>query len=160
MIPSSEALLQEFTGIIVFNISNQEFCINEKDLVTILNPQDQELKFNNLISNNEIRMGDIAVPFFDIHSYLRLHKPSHTDDTRILVVLIDEIKIGFFVEKVKEIITVDVKIIGDTLEFIPFKGLHLKGKILYEGREIYLPDLKEIAVNASISNNKIKIKTI
>lgn len=159
MSSSAENFLQEFTGIIVFNISNQEFCINEKNLVTILNPQDYRPQINTPNFNNEISIGDMIVPLFDIHSYFKIPKPSHTDDTRILVAIIDEIKIAFFVEKVKEVITVDAKIIGETLKFVPLKEVHLKGKILYESREIYLPDLKEIA-ETSISGNKVTIKSI
>ena len=160
MSSTSKDLLREFTGIIVFNISNKEFCVNEKHLVTILNPQKLESEPNNPNVNDEIRIGDILVRLFDIHSYFGISKPLHTENTRILVVLVDEMKIGFFVDMVKELITVDDKIIGEKLKFAPIKHSHLLGKILYEDRKIYLPNLNGIVTQAIVYGNKININSI
>lgn len=160
MSSNNKNLLKEFTGIIVFNISNKEFCINEKHLVTILNPQNLKSIFNNSNVNDEIKIGDMNIRLFDIRSCFGMTKPLYSENTRILVVLVNEMKIGFIVDKVKELITVDDKIIGEKLKFVPFKHSYLLGKILYEDRKMYLPNLNEIVTQATVYENKINTNSI
>ena len=62
--------------------------------------------------------------------------------------LVDK-KIGFFVDRIKEIITIDVEFKTNALKFLPEKeNSYLIGKLKYEGRQLSFPDLNRIIAEA------------
>ena len=51
---------------------------------------------------------------------------------------------GFFVEKVKEILTSSRDFL-QKIKFIPYEGKqYLSGVLIYEGRKLFLPDFKKL----------------
>jgi chemotaxis signal transduction protein len=63
----------------------------------------------------------------------------------IIFLEIDNNILGFYVEKVKEFISLDTNIKIDTdSPSVDIKSDYLKETLNYEGRKLYLPDFKKI----------------
>ncbi len=142
------AIVDNLTGLVIFEINNNEYCIDINDVSAIINPNELEEGINlNPVETKKIQVDELLVPIIDLYKYggmgnvgLNLNK-----DTRILIIEIGDKKIGFFVDKIKEIITIDVEFKTNALKFLPEKdNSYLIGKLKYEGRQLNFPDLNRI----------------
>ena len=132
-------------GYAVLLIAGNEYGINVKTLNSIINPlEDFSLRHSFSIGKDSLRIDDKEIPFINLYELYNIKSPAHTKDTRIIVVNIEEHTAAFYVEKVKEFISVDTK--GSIpLEFISMPDeLFIKWKIKYSDRDILLPDFDKI----------------
>ena len=145
---SHTSIVDNLTGLVIFEINNNEYCIDINDVSAIINPNELEEGINlNPVETKKIQVDELLIPIVDLYKFggmgqvgLNLNK-----DTRILIIEIIDKKIGFFVDRIKEIITIDVEFRTNALKFLPEKeNSYLIGKLKYEGRQLRFPDLNKI----------------
>jgi chemotaxis signal transduction protein len=136
---------ESLTGLVVFEISEMEFCTDIKNVSAIINPN--ELNQPSLFDSHEpkIQINDLIIQIIDIHKFFGVAHKSNSKDKRIIIVENQDKTFGFFVERVKEIFSMSKGFksklkfsTGDENEF-------LLGKLNYEGRQLFIPDFSKIA---------------
>lgn len=142
--------IERLTGLVIFELAGKEFCADIRDISAIINPT--ELYQQNLSEvENKIEINNMTIPLVDLYQIYGLRKNDTDGEKRILVVEIKNKLVGFFVEKVKEILTSSKEFL-DNLKFIPYEGKeYLNGALTYEGRKLFLPDLEKLAIQRAYS---------
>lgn len=141
-----KTIVDNMTGLIIFEVANQEFCLDINDLSAIINPSELKEKIPlNSEAEINVNLNRQNIPVFSSKQLFGFkQKESHLEDTRILLVEPNNKVFGILVEKVKEIITLSREL-KNKLKFIPLKGrTNLIGVLRYEDRSIYLPDIKKL----------------
>lgn len=141
-------IVDNLTGLVIFEINNNEYCLDINDVSAIINPNELEDGLNlNPIETKKIKIDEILIPIIDLYKFGGLGQISLNlnKDTRILIIELIDKKIGFFVDKIKEIITIDIEFKTNALRILPEKeNSYLIGKLKYEGRQLSFPDLNRI----------------
>ncbi len=148
-------IVETITGLVIFEIAIQEFCIDIKEVSAIINPNELDpSSINESTKGSQINIDNLNIPLIDFHQFFGFKKREKTKFTRILVIEPENKRAGFFVERIKEIITIDKEFKNESLKFTPTKDkMFLKGIFDYEGRKLFLPDLHKIIAKMSINNN-------
>jgi chemotaxis signal transduction protein len=139
-------IIETLTGLVIFEIDISEFCVDIKDVAAILNPNELD-KFEEIYDqkSSKLMLENMDIPIVDLHNYFELPKHEIMRDTRLLLLEFNNKKFGFFVERIKEIITVDKEFKNDILKFYPDdKGEYLIGTLKYEGKSLAMPDYLKI----------------
>lgn len=151
--------VEKFTGLVIFSIDDWEFCVNFKEVLLIL--RGDEMK--NVENIGEILRHDDEPSIPEINlmnfcSFFGLKERNPKANTRLLFVQGKETVAGFFVDGIKEIITVDREFVRNKLEFISIQGTdYIKGLIKFENRTFLYPDYEKIIIN---SLNKKTAETV
>jgi chemotaxis signal transduction protein len=134
------------TGFILFNIDKEEYAVDIKNVNSILKTIDyqkiifisrQELAFTIEYKNESFHI-------LNLHKQLKHDFPINITNTRILLLNSDNQKTAIIVDNVKEFVTGNNKS-WELLKVIPVNDVHyISGKIIYEGRNILIPDLNKI----------------
>ncbi len=141
-------IVENMTGLVIFEVANQEFCVDIKDLSAILNPAGLKQKIPvNADEEIKVNIHEQDIPILSFKKIFGFkQKENHLEDLRILIVELNNKIFGLMVEKVKEIFTV-TRELKKNIKFIPLKGKdNLLGVLRYEGRSIYLPDINKLTV--------------
>ncbi|MDR3666839.1 MAG: chemotaxis protein CheW [Ignavibacteriaceae bacterium] len=136
---------ESLTGLVVFEISEMEFCTDIKNVSAIINPN--ELNQPGLFANSEpkIQINDLIIPIIDIHHFFGVKHKERSKDNRIILVEIQDKVFGFFVERVKEIFSMS-KGFKNKMKFSTgYENDYLLGKLIYESRQFLIPDFSKIA---------------
>ncbi|MDR3609528.1 MAG: chemotaxis protein CheW [Ignavibacteriaceae bacterium] len=136
---------ESLTGLVVFEISEMEFCTDIKNVSAIINPN--ELNQPSLFDSHEpkIQINDLIIQIIDIHKFFGVEHKSNSKDKRIIIVENQDKTFGFFVERVKEIFSMS-KGFKSKLKFSTSdENEFLLGKLNYEGRQLFIPDFSKIA---------------
>ncbi len=146
------AIVDNLTGLVIFEINNYEYCLDINDVSAIINPNElEENIISNPIETKNIKIDELLVPIINLYKFGEIGQVSLNlnKDTRILIIELLDKKIGFFVDKIKEIITIDVEFKTNALRFSPEKdNSYLIGKLKYEGRQLNFPDLNRIVAES------------
>jgi chemotaxis signal transduction protein len=137
---------ESLTGLVIFEISRKEFCANIKDVSAIVNPRD--LPQSKRLENDDIaiKVNELNVHMIDLHKIFDIKQIQVTKDERIILVEIEEKIFGFYVEKVKEILTMS-KGFRSKIIFSPNnENQYLLGKLNYGTRQLFMPDFSKIAM--------------
>ncbi len=134
-------------GILLFIIAGKEYAVDIKEVSSILNPQqnysiDIDKKFE--IATDGINIDNEIIPLIDIYSLMEIKQPPQTKETRIVVVISNEKKAAFFVDIIKEFVSLDAVNISIMKPVQDKSRLYLKWKLLLDGREIFLFDVQII----------------
>ena len=145
------ALIETMTGLVIFEIADQEFCADIRDISAIINPAELNQKDNlESESNPHIDINNLRIPVIPLHKYYAVALGEKTEDQRILIIEPNDVLFGFFVDRVKEIFTMS-KEFKDKLTFVSRSRTkeedYLAGVINFEGRTLYLPDFERLIVN-------------
>lgn len=137
---------ESLTGLVVFEISDKEFCTDIRNVSAIINPN--ELNQLSLSSKDpKIQINDLIIPIIDIHKLFGADHKSKSKDNRIILVEIQDKVFGFFVERVKEIFSMS-KGFKSKLKFSTgHENDYLLGKLDYESRQLFIPDFSKIAMD-------------
>ena len=102
---------EELLQLVTFQIQEEEFAVN------ILNIQGINMMMNITTVPNSpyfvegiINLRGQVIPVIDLRKRLNLAQIDLTNDSRIIVVEIDDKTVGFIVDKVKEVLRIDSKI--------------------------------------------------
>jgi chemotaxis signal transduction protein len=136
---------ESLTGLVVFAISEMEFCTDIKNVSAIINPN--ELNQPSLFDSREpkIQINDLIIPIIDIHKYFGVEPKSSSKDNRIILVENQDKVFGFFVERVKEIFSMSKGFKSKLKLSKGYDNDFLLGKLNYEGRQLFIPDFNKIA---------------
>lgn len=137
---------ESLTGLVVFEISEMEFCTDIKAISAIINPS--ELNQPGLFSTNDpkIQINDLVIPIVDFYKFFGVGHKYGSKDIRIVLVEIQDQVFGFFVDRVKEIFSMSKGFISKLKFSSSNENDYLIGKLDYENRQLLIPDLGKTAV--------------
>lgn len=134
------------TGFIIFIIDKEEFAIDIKIVDAILKTAD----YRKIIFSSQQELAftfeykDETYHLLNLHKQLKHVFPIDIFNTRILLLNSDNQKTALIVDNVKEFVTGNNKS-WELLKVIPVNDVnYISGKIIYEGRNIYILDLNKI----------------
>jgi len=132
-------------GYVIFLIDGKEYGISLKTLYSIIKPlEDFSPRYSINIRKNSVQINDEEFPFISLYDLYNKKSPAHSKDTRIVIADIEDHRVAFYVEKIKEFISTDangsipLKIIA-----APDEPL-IKCQIKYNDRYILIPDFDRI----------------
>lgn len=146
-------LVEVIPGIIIFRISDLEFCINVKDVYVIKKSEEfEELRNGGSNGSVFVKIHNINIPIIDISGNFNLSLKNKANHRMILIVKHhseeDELEktFGIMVDEVIELVTTEVRDDNYLLKFIPSAdNPFLSGSIFIGKREIMLPNFPKIA---------------
>ncbi len=157
-------LIEVIPGIIIFKISEMEFCINVNDvhLIKRIEESDQfEVYDSNDISY--IKIYNINIPIVDISNFFQ---PNNNYVNKRKIVLIikhhsendkQEKTFGILVDEVVEIISADKSENNYLLQFNPSnENPFVSGAIFWGERKILLPNYSKIASTIFLKEIKVQ----
>jgi|SRR5690606_15354521 chemotaxis signal transduction protein len=147
------AIIETMTGLVLFEIADQEFCADIRDISAIVNPAELNQKENlGMNDNPHVVINNLNIPIVPLHKFFSVELNEKTEDQRILIIEPDNSMFGFFVDRVKEIFTMS-KEFKDKLTFVPRTSdkveEYLTGTINFEGRTLLLPDFQRLLLNSN-----------
>jgi chemotaxis signal transduction protein len=137
---------ESLAGLVVFEISEMEFCTDIKNVSAIINPN--EINQPSLFDTKDpkFQINDLMIPIVEFHRFFSIKPKSKSKDNRIVLVEIQEQVFGFFVDRVKEIFSMS-KGFKSKLKFSSGdENEYVIGKLDYDNRQLLIPDLNKIAL--------------
>ncbi len=144
---------QSISGLIVTEVSSAEVCFDIKELSTMINPLQTDSSLLS-ISDSFIIFNHEKIPLFDLASSLGTYNFQIKNNTKIIVIIINDKKFCFFVDNILEIITFNNRNLNH-LVFMP-NEIHspfIEEKILFEDRVFLHLNLEKIFDSLSLSNS-------
>ncbi len=142
--------VEKFTGLVIYSLDEWEFCLDFRNVLLIL--KGDELKhIENLNSflhgSEENSASDFLVLNFS--GFFGLKERKLGPQSRMIFVQHKDSEFSFYVDSIKEIITVDREFVRNKLEFISIAGTdNIKGLIKFENRTFLFPDYDKIVQTA------------
>lgn len=138
----------ELSEMLVFQIGRKEFCISLSEICAIVKPEEcirssPEIFYKYLSLENYSR----KIPLMDIHATYGEFLQEPLGEKRILLISIFSKLYGFWIDSIKEIISVnskDKQPLDRTLA--ANKNLRYLGTVEYGKKIILIPDLKKIVI--------------
>ncbi|MDP4175606.1 MAG: chemotaxis protein CheW [Bacteroidota bacterium] len=137
-------------NLVIFTISDQDFAADIQKVSLILKTNEVfKSQFLTPAKNTISKIGITEIKIIDLHTILNLLPKKINHNTRLLVVESDKKVCGFIVDKVKEIVSVDVKItepaFQETVEGDLKKGLPFNLPIIEsDNQQLVLLDLEKL----------------
>ncbi|WP_169083060.1 chemotaxis protein CheW [Paenibacillus sp. PL91] len=133
--------------VIVFALGNEEYGIEVDKVRTIerLSPITRVPKTASFIKG-VINLRGVVVPVIDLRGRFNLSETTATENSRIIVVAVADIEVGFIVDSANDVIDIDT----DTIDLPPeivggIKAKYLRGIAkLGEGRLLIMLNLSEV----------------
>ncbi len=136
--------MQNIKGLVTFEISGQVFCADIQDITGIINPAELDQEENINSNHPYIELGSVKIPLIDINKTYGFVPKDRTENARILIVEVKKELIGFFVEKVDHVYSIDNEM-QEKMEFTECKRiLYLSGILKYQKMNMFLLDLQNI----------------
>ncbi|MEK3882159.1 chemotaxis protein CheW [Paenibacillus sp. PL2-23] len=133
--------------VIVFGLGNEEYGIEVERVRTIerLSPITRVPKTAAFIKG-VINLRGVVVPVLDLRGRFGLEETSPTEHSRIIVVAVGEIEVGFIVDAANDVIDIDTDNIDTPPEIVGgIKAKYLRGIAkLGEGRLLIMLNLSEV----------------
>ncbi len=130
---------KSFSGLFIFKIQNQEFCLNLKEIINVLKLPECEIRTDGSGSILEY-----AGEKYKIISFDKIFKLSHKDSpkTRVILIKIKKNLMGFHADEIVEIMALDEN--SPKLSRINHtKNPYIKLVIKYGEREMIVPQLEQ-----------------
>jgi len=145
--------IENFTGLIIFEISGSDYCLNNIIVSSILKPP---FKLHGSAAVRPdftyIYGEESSMPLVDMQKIIT-GNPAKTDgNSRIIIIDYNEEQFGLLVGRIKEIVALDAKYITTSMQFTPKadcrqdlpSGNYIDGTLEFEGRTLLLPSLEKI----------------
>ena len=117
-----------FTALLTFEVTGDEYCINNSLVLSIIKPD----KICNISSHNSkyslLRTESIFIPLIDLKKIFHGEEQKTTSHTKVIIIEYKETQFGLLVEKVNEIIALDSD------------SLRTSGKFIFEDNALYYAD--------------------
>ncbi|OBZ16899.1 MULTISPECIES: chemotaxis protein CheW [Bacillales] len=139
--------------VIVFALGNEEYGIEVDKVRTIerLSPITRVPKTATFIKG-VINLRGVVVPVIDLRGRFNLSETTATENSRIIVVAVADLEVGFIVDSANDVIDIDT----DTIDLPPeivggIKAKYLRGIAkLGEGRLLIMLNLSEVLNKSEI----------
>ncbi|REK76529.1 chemotaxis protein CheW [Paenibacillus paeoniae] len=133
--------------VIVFALGKEEYGIEVDKVRTIerLSPITRVPKTASFIKG-VINLRGIVVPVIDLRGRFNLSETEHTEHSRIIVVAVADLEVGFIVDSANDVIDIDTDMIDSPPEIVGgIKAKYLRGIAkLGEGRLLIMLNLSEV----------------
>ncbi|WP_434577249.1 chemotaxis protein CheW [Thermoanaerobacterium thermosaccharolyticum] len=132
--------------IVIFKLNDEEFCVDIMDVLEIIRMQ-TITKVPDVPSFVEgiINLRGTVIPIIDLKKRLKLKLTNYDDDTRIIIIKINEKSVGFIVDSVTEVLHVENGSIKEAPDIIAGIGKeYIESVVSYEDRLIINLDLEKI----------------
>ena len=139
-----ESLLDSLNGILIFEVDDKEFCVNNKFISEIVTPGD--IFMNSGAANLVFEYTDMILKIIDSENFLsdEIKKPSPL--SRILMFDINDKTFGLLVDNVKEIVAVDSHFMEKFIAILPAEeDGYITAILKFEGRMIKFLDIEKIS---------------
>jgi len=151
----SQENLKGLTGLLIFEIGKQEYCLDIQIVSDIILRKDVKIKINSF-NQATINIGDLEYKVIPLHSLLGYHELNRNNDCRAILIDVFGKRIAFLVDEVIEIITTDKIFVETSLDLkLLDNKKYLNGLIKFQDREFFIPNLeiisKELEELANIS---------
>ena len=142
-------LTEKCTSLLIFKISDIEYCIGNTILSSIIKPDSVYLlEFDERLKYSLFRMGNNVIPLIDLKKVLNNKKQNIDENSRIIIIEFKEIQFGLLVERIKEIIALDSKMRATSLQIIPKLNVqYIEGTIELEDRKLMLLNIENIVTD-------------
>jgi len=132
--------IDTLTGLVVFALGGKEYCADIKEISAIINPNELKEQADLKSDKPSVKINNLRIPIINLYNYFNLKARGSGETKRILAVEPGEKIFGFFVDRIKEIFTMN-RDFKEKIEFIRFNNEpYLVGVLNFEGRNLYLPD--------------------
>ncbi|MFD0587563.1 chemotaxis protein CheW [Paenibacillus sp. GCM10027627] len=139
--------------VIVFALGNEEYGIEVDKVRTIerLSPITRVPKTASFIKG-VINLRGVVVPVIDLRGRFNLAETTATDNSRIIVVAVADMEVGFIVDSANDVIDIDEDTIDSPPEIVGgIKAKYLRGIAkLGEGRLLIMLNLSEVLNKSEI----------
>lgn len=130
--------------VIAFSLRDEEYGLNI-DYVQSIERLSPITRVPNVPSyvKGVINLRGNIIPLIDLQSKLNLGQVEYSESTRVIIVKLEEIELGFIVDKTSNVINIP----SDAIEAAASSGFntdYFEGIAKYEGRLIILVNLEEI----------------
>lgn len=141
------AYINALKGLVIFMMDNHELCANIAEVPAIIKPEELKKYFNLYTKDNQnIKQYGSSFPVINSGTFFRYGTGELTADSRMLLINCDNMIFALCAEKVLEIVTLNRKNGGNSLEFTPSEdGPFIKGIVRYEDNAWLLPDFTKIS---------------
>lgn len=140
MVNTLEAILD----LVVFLLSDREYCADTKKIVAILKPEEISFDLENRTGKVLVRDNKEYL-LTNVKKFLKLKEEKFSNSTRVILLESDGLKILFYVDQVLEIISIHT---GSALivQNEPLEDEFIEMVIEYEHRRFELPDYHKMAL--------------
>ncbi len=142
-------LTEKCTSLLIFEISDIEYCIDNTILSSIIKPDSVYLlEFEKRLKYSLFRMDKNVIPLIDLKKVLNNKKQNIDENSRIIIIEFKEIQFGLLVERIKEFIALDSKMGATSLQIIPKLNVqYIEGTIELEDRKLMLLNIEKIVTD-------------
>ena len=97
-----------------------------------------------MLSDKSVTYGESDFITINLHKYFDMKLKGIHSDSRILLIEYNEFKLGFFVDKIIEMITVDANIIQNIHTEVKSMNVFIKSMLKFNGKKFIIPDFDKI----------------
>lgn len=138
--------MEDISNVIVFQLNQQQYGVNIQQIRSI-----EKLENITTVPNTPdfiegvINLRDDVIAIIDLRERLQIKKTTATEDTRVLIVTIDNTQIGLIVDSATEVLNIDPTLIGPAPQVIGEVDVtFVKGVAKLEDRLLILLDLERV----------------
>ncbi len=144
--------LKEFEGLVIFEIANFEYCSDIKNVAAILD--NNEISRLNQHDLKIIEYHKLNFNIVDLHGLYNNTPIKKSVKTRLILCEMFNKRFCFYVDCVKEIISIDKIFFEKSLKIINYSVKNfIKFKLKYQDRVIFIPDFEKISNYINELNN-------
>jgi len=138
--------MEESGKFIVFTLKDQYYSTDIGQIVSVEKSQQiTELPGTSNFIKGIIDLRDETTPIVDLKERLQLENTRYTDDSRILVAMIDNVQIGLIVDSATDVIDIDDSQIEPSPTVVgKVHKQFLKGVAKLDGKLLIILDLKHV----------------
>lgn len=146
--------MAEEIKVIVFALANEEYGVEVEKVKTIerMMPMTRVPKTLPFIKG-VINLRGVVVPVIDLRGRFGLPESDYTDNTRIVIIVVDDMEVGMIVDSANDVIDVDSDQIQDPPEIVGgVRAKYLRGVAKVGDRLLVLLNLSEVLSKKELSN--------
>jgi chemotaxis signal transduction protein len=151
--------IENFTGLLIFEISGTDYCLNNIIVSSILKPPFKSNKGGPAVkpSISFLHGESSGVPLIDMQKIITGRELKTDANSRVIIIDYNEEPYGLLVGRIKEIIALDAKFITTSIQYTPKTEKlndgsgadYIDGALKFEGRKLLLPSLEKIIKESS-----------
>lgn len=135
----------QYRGLIIFILQDKEFCLDIVNVTAALKQDGSVNYLNRFISADErFSYNEMSFAAINLHKYFGLKLKGVHTSSRILLLEYNEFQLGFIVDELVEMLTIDNSLIEDFSPGAEDGSSFLKGILKFNGRKFLVPDMDKI----------------
>lgn len=145
--------MSEDIKVIVFALADEEYGVEVEKVKTIerMQPMTRVPRTPDFI-RGVINLRGVVTPVLDLRGRFGLPETAYTDDTRIIIVTVNDIEVGMIVDMANDVIDVNTGMIDDPPEAVGgIRAKYLRGVAkIGESRLLVMLNLEEVLNKSEI----------